>query len=245
MTQKTALDFDALRAANRERARTATRFARCLGWKSAEWCMQLTSELGEAAGFLSKIERGDFTLEAVREDVGRELADIVTCTDLLADHLGIDLGTAVRSKFNEVSRRIDSPVRLELSLGGVIAQVGVVLVDQTKFGGKDGNCLAACLATLLRLDIDEVPGFFSDDSGTWREKMGAWLVERGWGHLCIAGPPPEMLGPALSIVSGKSPRGDWLHATVWRGRELLHDPHPSRAGLEGEPVDTIVLVPLA
>lgn len=119
------------------------------------------------------------------------------------------------------------------------------LVDQTKFGSKDGNCLAACLATLLRLDIDEVPSFFSDDSGTWREKMGAWLVERGWGHLCIAGPPPEMLGPALSIVSGKSPRGDWLHATVWRGRELLHDPHPSRAGLEGEPVDTIVLVPLA
>lgn len=130
-------------------------------------------------------------------------------------------------------------------LHAVLARDWIALVDQTKFGGEDGDCLAACLATLLRLDIGEVPSFFSDDEGTWREKMGAWLVERGWGHLCIAGPPPDMLGPALTIVSGKSPRGDWLHATVWRGRELLHDPHPSRAGLVGEPVDTIVLVPLA
>ena len=143
------------------------------------------------------------------------------------------------------SRGPGSPVRLEMSLAGIVAQVGIVLVDQTRFGGEDGNCLAACLATLLRLDINEVPGFFSDDEGTWREKMGAWLVARGWGHLCITGAPPKMLGPALSIVSGKSPRGDWLHATVWRGCELLHDPHPSRAGLVGEPVDTIVLVPLA
>ncbi len=245
MTQKTALDFDTLRAANRERARTAEKFAECRSWTAADWMLALTGELGEAANMIKKIRRGDFTLGAVREDVGRELADVAIYLDLLADHLGINLGAAVRSKFNEVSRRIDSPVRLEMSLAGIIAQVGLVLVDQTKFGGKDGNCLAACLATLLRLDIDEVPGFFSDDSGTWREKMGAWLVERGWGHLCIAGPPPEMLGPAMSIVSGKSPRGDWLHATVWRGRELLHDPHPSRAGLEGEPVDTIVLLPLA
>lgn len=237
MTQKTALDFDILRTANRERARTAEKFAECRSWTAADWMLALTGEMGEAANMIKKIRRGDFTLGAVREGVGRELADVAIYLDLLADHLGIDLGAVTRSKFNEVSERIGSEVH--------IPDGRIVLVDQTKFGGADGDCLAACLATLLRLDIGEVPGFFSDDESTWREKMGAWLIERGWGHLCIAGPPPEMLGPALTIVSGKSPRGDWLHATVWRGRELLHDPHPSRAGLMGEPVDTVVLVPLA
>ena len=94
--------------------------------------LALTGEMGEAANLLKKMKRGDFTLDQIREDVGRELADVAIYLDLLADHLGIDLGAVTRSKFNEVSERIGSLVRLEMSLAGLIAQVGVVLVDQTK-----------------------------------------------------------------------------------------------------------------
>lgn len=89
MTQKTALDFDTLRAANRERARTAEKFAECRTWTTADWMLALTGEMGEAANLLKKMKRGDFTLDQIREDVGRELADVAIYLDLLADHLGI------------------------------------------------------------------------------------------------------------------------------------------------------------
>lgn len=39
-------------------------------------------------------------------DLGYELADVVTYCDLLADQYGIDLGEAVREKFNIVSARV-------------------------------------------------------------------------------------------------------------------------------------------
>lgn len=39
-------------------------------------------------------------------DLGHELADVVTYCDLLADQYGIDLGEAVREKFNIVSARV-------------------------------------------------------------------------------------------------------------------------------------------
>jgi NTP pyrophosphatase (non-canonical NTP hydrolase) len=39
-------------------------------------------------------------------NLGHELADVVTYCDLLADQYGIDLGEAVREKFNIVSARV-------------------------------------------------------------------------------------------------------------------------------------------
>ena len=41
-----------------------------------------------------------------------ELADVVCYLDLLAFRLGIDLGEAVRDKFNRVSERVGSDVKL-------------------------------------------------------------------------------------------------------------------------------------
>lgn len=35
----------------------------------------------------------------------------------------------------------------------------------------------------------------------------------------------------LGVAAGPSPRGDFLHACVYRGKTLVHDPHPSRQGL--------------
>jgi NTP pyrophosphatase (non-canonical NTP hydrolase) len=48
-------------------------------------------------------------MEAAR----KELADVVTYLDLLAFQLNIDLGDAVIQKFNEVSIRVGSTVRLD------------------------------------------------------------------------------------------------------------------------------------
>lgn len=81
-------------------------------WCLAQWANAVCGELGEAANLIKKIERGDFTLEEKRAELGKELADVVTYLDLLAFRAGIDLGQATMDKFNEVSVRVGSNVRL-------------------------------------------------------------------------------------------------------------------------------------
>ncbi len=116
-------------------------------------------------------------------------------------------------------------------------------VDQTKFGHPDGNCLAACVASLLHLETDEVPNFCAGDDSGWWTNMLAWLHGHGYTAMCVSMPMQDHLHPAMAIVSGASPRGPWLHATVWQDGVMVHDPHPSRAGI-GEPSDAIFLLPL-
>jgi len=45
------------------------------------------------------------------------------------------------------------------------------------------------------------------------------------------------------ILAGKSPRGDFAHAVVGWGMQVVHDPHPSRAGIV-TCTEVIVLVPM-
>ena len=58
------------------------------------------------------------------------------------------------------------------------------LQQQTKFGGEDapiekrGNCFAACLASIVGVDLDTVPNFCALGD-TWMERANAWLGERG------------------------------------------------------------------
>lgn len=81
-------------------------------WALSQWSNAACGEAGEAANVVKKIERGDFTLGVARQALADELADAVTYLDLLALRAGIDLGDAVRHKFNEVSRRVDCNVFL-------------------------------------------------------------------------------------------------------------------------------------
>ena len=116
-------------------------------------------------------------------------------------------------------------------------------VDQTIFGGREGNCFAACVATILRLPLEDVPNFCAHED--WFARFDAWLRERGLWPLkfdASAELIDNVARDALGIVSGEAERG-LMHATVWRGGAMVHDPHPSRAGLL-EVVDVIYIVPL-
>jgi NTP pyrophosphatase (non-canonical NTP hydrolase) len=115
------LDLDALRGANKARLPT---FKNAKGepahsepdgsdWKLSAWCNALTGEVGEAANLIKKIERGDITLDEARPALAKELADILTYLDLLAYRANVNLGGATVAKFNEVSERVGSPIRLE------------------------------------------------------------------------------------------------------------------------------------
>lgn len=126
-------------------------------------------------------------------------------------------------------------------------------IDQTKFGVK-GNCNAACLATILGLQIEEIPNFCLDipKGQNWQTAQNLWLAKYGVVILTIILtdegklPPINALADKIPcIISGKGPRDGLHHAVVGQYRlyiqdqlkskhELtyLHDPHPSRTFLK-------------
>lgn len=81
-------------------------------WTAAQWFQALGGETGEYANFRKKYERGDLTYEEFIVNARKELADVMCYLDLLCAHLEIDLDDAVIEKFNEISERVGSDVRL-------------------------------------------------------------------------------------------------------------------------------------
>lgn len=107
---KSELTFKDLRVANRLRE---SLFANDDEWAIGDWVTAVLGELGEAANFLKKVKRGDFTLDQVRPSIADELADVMTYFDVLADKLGIDLAEATISKWNRISEKIGTTLRLK------------------------------------------------------------------------------------------------------------------------------------
>lgn len=113
--------------------------------------------------------------------------------------------------------------------------------DQTTFGAPGGNCFSACIASILDMPVDKVPYFMSDDplGREWIAKLANWLRPRGLYPMILTS---QANVPGIHVVHGDSPRGVGGHAVVGMGDMIVHDPHPSRAGIRNVRERT-VLVP--
>lgn len=109
--------------------------------------------------------------------------------------------------------------------------------DGHTIDGIAGDCLKACVASIIGVDnYDDVP-HFAQFRDSWWAKMR--LHGRAAGFDWAAWAPDDFADvteafPArqLVILSGPSPRGPWWHCVVGDlDLNLVHDPHPSRAGL--------------
>lgn len=86
-------------------------------WSHLEWAGAMAGEAGEAANLAKKLKRIETGIvgqdSATREELikayGDELADVVLYAFCCATAAGIDLGNAVRHKFNLVSERNGFP----------------------------------------------------------------------------------------------------------------------------------------
>lgn len=132
-------------------------------------------------------------------------------------------------------------------------------VHQTLFGGPNGdrsqigNCYPSCIASLLDLDLADVPHVYqlhpTDDEAAMQEMLD-WLRTRGLSSMSFGWSDwvQRYMHGSLCVISGKSPRGGFNHAVVGEitreGWRLVHDPHPSGAGIVGEPTDVEFLLPL-
>ena len=102
-------------------------------------------------------------------------------------------------------------------------------VDQDRFyveGVSRGNCQQAATASILGLPLADVPNFHDCENGFWEGYYG-FLRSRGFTDVQL---PPDRCPECFYLAYGKSARGV-LHACVYRGGLLVHDPHPSRSGL--------------
>ena len=125
--------------------------------------------------------------------------------------------------------------------------------DGHSAAGVPGNCLQAAVASLLDLELDQVPHFavYVD----WFAAMRRWARDREGDFTYFPLPVPEQYVDAWDrivewgrdhhayvLLSGPSPRGPFWHIVVGNvDLEVVHDPHPSRAGLV-EVRDAIVYI---
>lgn len=112
-----------------------------------------------------------------------------------------------------------------------------------------GECWIACAASLTGIPLEEFPKPPADareagnkaeieyQTGVRKFLMSrAWLLQTTW----------RMAPLGYAIATGKSPRdGSLCHCVITLAGELVHDPHPTRAGLGGPVIEYEILVQLA
>lgn len=108
-------------------------------------------------------------------------------------------------------------------------------VQQSKLYAADaignGNCFAACLASLLDLPLWMVPPF-EDMFGRsdWHARVDEWLDRIHRVRLVRTDGHETGQLHEFYIASGLSPRGV-RHSVIYTSGHLVHDPHPSGAGI--------------
>jgi hypothetical protein len=112
----------------------------------------------------------------------------------------------------------------------------MVLVFQTINGADDGNCLSACIASILALPIEQVPNFAKDHGDRCEEACREWLRSRGMRLAKIGFKEYATFANTyfdndgeFCIVSGPSTFPNRAHAVVGRvnsdgGIDVVHDP---------------------
>jgi len=118
-----------------------------------------------------------------------------------------------------------------------VATAPIKPVKQTRFG-VDGNCLSACIASILGCPIELVDISAATDT-QWQRSINRKLRDLGFCLVTI--PWCQSTRDVLSgihIRHGMSERSaestEWLtHAVIYCGNKMVHDPHPDNSGIMG------------
>lgn len=130
-------------------------------------------------------------------------------------------------------------------------------IMQSKLVERDGegDCLRACVASILERELDDIPELMPSNDRTQTKRLREWLLNQRYDmvHVLFTGCYDEhsALFDAMTIpciIGGWSPReSKRAHAVVGtceRGKfKIIHDPHPSDAGIVGHPIDLMWFVP--
>lgn len=98
----------------------------------------------------------------------------------------------------------------------------------SKYGG--GNCLQACVASLLNLPLESVPHFMIFGKEDWWDAFNLFFFSRkmivlGW----VKGLPPK--DNKYYIASTRVKGKNYNHAVICRNQKIVHDPSPVKRKL--------------
>lgn len=102
-------------------------------------------------------------------------------------------------------------------------------VFQTKAheGDVRGNCLRASLASILEIEIEDMPAFEDMPASSWRSELERWLARQGYRLDESREKAPS---GCHFIAVGKDRQGR-THAVVALEGKMVHDPYPGGAGI--------------
>ena len=123
-------------------------------------------------------------------------------------------------------------------------------IDQAVCNSQNGDCFRACVASIF--EFDGIPNFQQDGPDGWAkhltkfsDRTGILFLDFNFENLpdCRASFLHELKDTYI-IASGPSPRDNTKqHAVIWRNGEIVHDPHPDKTGIEGEPnIFTLMII---
>ncbi len=106
---------------------------------------------------------------------------------------------------------------------------------------RRGNCYAACIASVLELELYQVPHLMGEED--WLGKTNLWLSSRGMGMIMLKLETEEAyihpLPPGMMVILGGNTtrHPTRLHAVVGVTKlsgvpwDFVHDPHPDNSFL--------------
>jgi hypothetical protein len=97
--------------------------------------------------------------------------------------------------------------------------------------GPAGDCYAACVASLLEIELVEVPDLTGD---RWASVLRRWLAARGLRVDFRPGdgrPLGDQADPPRGYaIAGQRVLDGSVHAVVCKGGAIVHDPSPRPVG---------------
>lgn len=120
-------------------------------------------------------------------------------------------------------------------------------VDQTISDHVWGNCLEACIASILEIPLDAVPNIAGGNSPDWFQDAARVLAPLGYSVAYMPNDPPvKPPGYHIGVCDMHKVQGETIaHAVVAKDGVPVHCPHESRSGLRFPTWYWILLVPLA
>lgn len=118
------LSFENLHKTNVARCSTAFQ-EDVKDWTLGDWGNALAGETGEACNLIKKTRRVlqigsmDINDAVVKRAIGHELADVVIYVDLISEEIGVNLAEMIIEKFNLVSEKRNTTIRLKQDPDGV------------------------------------------------------------------------------------------------------------------------------
>ena len=98
--------------------------------------------------------------------------------------------------------------------------------------GTCGNCLSACVSSLLHIPIEEVPNFVEEQPPYWQDSLNKFLAPYNMIYIEIPSGVIKDQSLGYHLMCGLTVRSKEItHSVVAHDKKYLHDPHPSNSGL--------------